>query len=263
MLRLIRSPQAGVRHTCLTRQGPRRDHWCNVPSVTLPLSPPPASAGHPEVLRAPVPEQHHGPGLSPQQAAWLLVLPHHPRLVRLATACGSSADDAHDIAQDALMRAVAMDALDPDRVGALLSTIVRRLVIDAARGQALQTRLHQDRRLALPDTAGPEDSVCDAAQAAWLLQALDLQPREATVVHGLAAGRSTADSARELGCTTKAAELLVRRTRLRLKGLLLSTLALVTLTLASQPLGVTGPALRHRCSCHVTPRPGGPPAPAG
>jgi len=170
---------------------------------------------------------------------WEVLAEHRQRLLRLAVRCGASPDDAQDIVQDALLRAAGQQQLDPGQAGGLLTTVVRRLVIDQHRDTARRQQLSQQRRLAPGPQPGPEDDVCDHAEAAWLATRADrLPPRERLVLLARADGQRTTDLAEELACTTKAVELLHRRARRTLHALAATTWALTCLAFAAHPAAV-------------------------
>jgi DNA-binding CsgD family transcriptional regulator len=82
-------------------------------------------------------------------------------------------------------------------------------------------------RLALQEPVpGPDDAVCESAEAAWLrIRATELPSRERDVLTLRAAGRSVQQTADELRITYKAAEGALTRARIKLQGAWRLTLA--------------------------------------
>lgn len=147
---------------------------------------------------------------------WSLLLPHRDRLVNIARRRLPSMADAEDCAHEALVRAAAFRNLDRSRVGQLLTTTVLRLCVDQHRA-----RLRADRAMIRSFVAasdpGPEEAVCDQAEARWLLdQTRRLRGRERQIMLARAAGRTTREAARDLSISVKAAEGAFTRGRARL-----------------------------------------------
>lgn len=149
-------------------------------------------------------------------ARWSLVLPHRERLVHIARRRLPNAADAEDCANEALVRAAGFRNLDQRRVGQFLTTTVIRLCVDHHRARMRAERM-MTRNFQAPFDPGPEDVVCDRAEARWLLaQAHRLRGRERQVMLARAAGRSTRQAADDLAISIKAAEGAFTRGRARL-----------------------------------------------
>lgn len=141
---------------------------------------------------------------------WELVLAHRPRLVALARQCGAG-DDAEDVVQEALVRAATFDRLDPDRVGAFLSTVVARLVVDRHRRAARDYLLSRHARL-ISRPRDFADEVCDRDEARWAVRLVAAQLPSA--LHALLASRARGASWHDLAAQYgEAAPALEARTR--------------------------------------------------
>lgn len=228
-------------------------HSAHVPPVTVRRRPPAAGDYQLAVVptprapsHTPGPDDHdpddqdpdHTPTGDPSAAAkgWQTVLPHQARLLALACRCGATADTARDIVQEALLRTATCAHLDPARAGGYLTAVVCRLAADQHRATQREQHLLQHRQLHVPHQPGPEETVCQQAEAAWLhQQTRQLRDRERRALLLRGAGRTTRQIATELDTTPKAAELLLRHGRATLKLLLASTLTLLLWTAPASP----------------------------
>lgn len=152
---------------------------------------------------------------------WRLLLPHRERLHALVRHRLRNPDDVEDCVQETLLRAAGFDGLDEDRVGAFLTATALRICVDHHRRRDHGLRLRA-RLATLPETgspfADPEETVCDNELGLWLLdQATRLIGRERDVMLARACGASTAEAARGLGISPKAAESAFTRGRARLR----------------------------------------------
>lgn len=145
--------------------------------------------------------------------------------MRLVRSRLSNPSDVEDCVQETLLRAAVFPTLDEQRVGGFLTTTALRLCVDQYREAESRRRLSS--RLSFNDyIPGPEDVVCDDAIGLWLLaEASQLSGREREVMLARADGMSTAEAARQLGITHKAAESAFTRGRARLKALYLDSMA--------------------------------------
>lgn len=152
---------------------------------------------------------------------WALLAAHRDRLVRVADRrLRDVAGDPEDCAHDALLRCDAVSDVDPERVGALLTTIVVRLCIDTerrSRAAAAATARYAARRAVEPDAF---EQVDDVAEARWLLSRVSgLAPIERAVLLARAEGLSAGETADRLNLTYKGVEGALTRARRKLRAL--------------------------------------------
>jgi RNA polymerase sigma-70 factor (ECF subfamily) len=153
---------------------------------------------------------------------WTLVSEHRDRLLRIARARVRPAD-ADDVVQEAMLRCVEYPLLDESRVGALLTTLTMRLCVDLHRTRIRELRagtavLH--REVAEP---GPEESVCDRAEAEWVSGiAATLPPRQREALALRAEGVAVAEAAHAMHLSYKAFESTLSRARRSLRSHLLA-----------------------------------------
>ncbi|HEV2891518.1 MAG TPA: sigma-70 family RNA polymerase sigma factor [Frankiaceae bacterium] len=151
-------------------------------------------------------------------ARWALVLPHYERLRRIATRRLSCRDEVEDVVQEAMLRAVTFDRLDPAYVGQFLSTVTVRLCADVQRDRVRQLRVGVRDALRSVESPDPNDTVLDRAEARWLYgECLKLPPRESAVVLARASGMSVKETAVSLGVGTKSAEAALTKARHRMR----------------------------------------------
>ncbi|MCM3885353.1 sigma-70 family RNA polymerase sigma factor [Frankia sp. R82] len=147
---------------------------------------------------------------------WSLILPHRERLIHIARRRLPSKADAEDCVHEAFIRAAGFRDLDASRVGQFLTTTVLRLCVDHHRARQRAERAVV-RGYLQPWEPAPDDSVCDRAEARWLLaRAGTLRGRERQVIMARAAGMSTREAAADLEISLKAAEGAFTRGRARL-----------------------------------------------
>ena len=165
---------------------------------------------------ASVPETGDGLGL---EARWALVAPHRDRLLVIAQRRCPTAEDAEDCVHEAMVRAVAYPALDPGRVGPLLSTLVLRVAVDHARKRSRELRgRHRLVTVASQSQQAPDEAVADHDEAVWLAAQLTRLPeRERQVFARRAAGLSVGETATTLELTYKSVESAFTRARGRLR----------------------------------------------
>jgi RNA polymerase sigma factor (sigma-70 family) len=126
---------------------------------------------------------------------WAAVWQHRPYLLAVARR-RVGWHDAEDVVHEAVLRAI-RDVLIPEaRLRSWLVTTTVRLCADRHRDDASQRRrrlLHAARPENLVER-GPEDDVCDAAEAVWVARQVDLLPgRQAEAVRLRAEGLSLAE----------------------------------------------------------------------
>ncbi|GGQ48949.1 RNA polymerase sigma factor [Streptomyces mutabilis] len=167
-----------------------------------------------------------GPGTSsgtgteqaPAAGRWELLLPHQDRLRRLAWLRLSSHQDVEDCVQEALLRAALHRDLDEDRVGPFLTSVLLRLCVDVHRYRERSRRHLHQHRFHVEPVQSPEETVCAAAEGAWMLQQVRrLAGRERDIVLARIEGTSTREAAGRLGISVKAAEGAFTRARARLR----------------------------------------------
>ena len=150
---------------------------------------------------------------------WELVLPHRERLIRLARGLVDDPGDAEACVQEALTRCVTFPGLDEANVAAFLVATTRRLCVDHHRGHARTSRVAarlSGRAVAEP---GPDELVCDRAEAAWVNERLaDLPVRQRDVILARAAGHSPQEIAERLAVSYKTVETLLYRVRVRARA---------------------------------------------
>ncbi|KAA0942506.1 sigma-70 family RNA polymerase sigma factor [Streptomyces apricus] len=154
----------------------------------------------------------------PAAHRWHLLLPHRARLCRLARLRLTSLQDVEDCVQEAMLRAALHRDLDEDRVGPFLTSVTLRLCADVHRHRERSRRVLHRHSLAGEAAPGPEETVCSAAEGAWMLQQVDrLAGRERDIVLARIEGTSTREAADRLGISVKAAEGAFTRARARLR----------------------------------------------
>lgn len=155
----------------------------------------------------------------------LLVEPHLPRLIALATRMLGSSHKAEDAVQDALASVwLSRLRLDPERaIGPYLTTVTLNKCRDRLRKHKAARFFGLDdgqSTLELPDTSPDLESAAASREELRRLQAeiekLPIRLREALVIVAID-GRSQAEAASLLGTSEKAIETRVYRARKRLR----------------------------------------------
>lgn len=153
------------------------------------------------------------PGESALRERWGLVLPHYERLLRIGRRKlpeGHAADYAHE----AMARCVAMRDVDDAQVGPLLTTIMLNLCADFYRHRLRDGRVRVLASVLVQAEPGPDEQVCDRAEAAWLARRIDTLPkRQRAMVAARAEGLSFADVAARFDVSYTAVESAVARAR--------------------------------------------------
>ncbi len=152
------------------------------------------------------------------QRRWAAVTAQRERLLRIARARTLNEQDAEDCVQEAMLRCVEFADLDEARLEAFLTTVTVRLCADTHRVRKQRDRVGP--KLAGPLTdPGPEEDVCDRAEAAWVADRFSSLPaRQQEVVSARAEGMSYADTARRFGMTAAAVESMLSRARRTLRA---------------------------------------------
>lgn len=158
------------------------------------------------------------PDAAERRRRWDLVLPHEQRLRRIAARRLASRDEVDDVVQEAMLRAVTFERLDPDYAGQFLTSVTIRLCADVQRDRARQLRVGVRDALSTVDPHDPHEAVLDLAEARWLYdECLKLPPREAAVVLARASGLSVREVAVSLGLGMKTAEAALTQARCRIR----------------------------------------------
>jgi RNA polymerase sigma factor (sigma-70 family) len=153
------------------------------------------------------------------QQRWALVLPHREHMLAVARRRCASEEDAEDCVQEAMLRVAQFEGLDPERVGALLTSVTARLAVDLHRARA-RARRHLPRLVAVPEQqAPPDEAALDAGEALWLAaQVQSLPEREREVLRQRAAGYSVGEAAARLSLSYKSVESAFTRARGRMRA---------------------------------------------
>jgi RNA polymerase sigma factor (sigma-70 family) len=217
--------------------------------VTVTAAYDPFDASAPEPLPAPacaaVPSVPAVADLTPEELAarWAVVLPHAERLRRIAARRLASADEADDVVQEAMLRAVTFPQLNADYAGQFLTSVTVRLCADVHRDRDRQLRVGvRDAVRAVPYT-DPHEALLDDAEARWLYgECLKLPGRERAVVLARASGLSVREAAGTLGVGVKSAEAALTKARHRMRRLVHAAGALVVI-LVGKARRVSAPML--------------------
>lgn len=149
---------------------------------------------------------------------WALVLPHQERLRRIASRRLACKDEVDDVVQEAMLRAVTFERLDPAYAGQFLTTVTVRLCADVQRDRARQLRVGVRDALRTVEPGEPHDTLLDQEEARWLYgECLKLPARECAVVLARASGMSVKETATKLGVGTKSAEAALTKARHRMR----------------------------------------------
>ena len=165
-----------------------------------------------------------------REQRWADVYAHRERLLRLARARLCDPHEAEDCVQEAMLRCVEFEDLDEERLGQFLTTVTVRLCVDVHRRRARGDRLGRKLTGFWSHEPGPEESVCDRAESAWLARRLtDLTPRQREIVEARAEGLSCGAVAELLVVLYTTVESALARVRRSLRVALESTLGVVAL----------------------------------
>jgi RNA polymerase sigma factor (sigma-70 family) len=158
------------------------------------------------------------------------VMAHRPRLLRMAVARTTTREDAEDVVAEAIARCLAFDELDNERLGPFLTSVTVRLCIDRHRHVVMASRVHQ--QLVHEDVdLGPEDAVCDQAEAAWVAGLVaSLPERQRQVLTAKADGMSCDEIASRFQLSYKAVESSLARARAAIRRAMTAALAWAGLT---------------------------------
>jgi RNA polymerase sigma factor (sigma-70 family) len=164
------------------------------------------------------------------------------RLLRIARSRTLNEAEAEDCVSEAMLRCVEFEGLDEERLGAFLTTVTVRLCADQHRARA--RLLRTGGRMAGPDAEpGPEENVCERAEAAWLATHLRRLPaHQRRVVEARAAGLSCADVARRFDVSVDAVKSAVARARTSVRAAMASSFGLLPPILGRYRLVAAGVA---------------------
>jgi RNA polymerase sigma factor (sigma-70 family) len=158
--------------------------------------------------------------------SWADIAAHRERLVRIARRRCPSREDAEDVVQEAMVRCATFEGIDPQRLGAFLTTVTVRLCADIYREAARSQRAAS--RLDLDDVPAPEDEVLRAADAAVIGRVLATLPdKQRAVLVDRASGMSVTQIGRRHALSYKAAESALSRARNAMRLKLASALSAV------------------------------------
>lgn len=158
---------------------------------------------------------------------WSSVYAERERLLRLARARTLNEAEAEDCVSEAMLRCVEFENLDEERLAAFLTSVTLRLCADQHRARARLQRVG-GRLAGGCHEPGPEENVCDRAEAAWLAERVfELPAHQQKVVAARAEGLSCADAASKLGLSVDAVKSAVARARLAVRSAVASSWSLL------------------------------------
>jgi RNA polymerase sigma factor (sigma-70 family) len=150
---------------------------------------------------------------------WTLAVEHRERLMNVARSRVVDPADAEDVVSEAMLRAVAYARLDEARIGALLTTLTMRLCVDLHRGRGRELRAGTALVSRELPEVGPEESVCDRAEAEWVWTiASTLPARQWEALALKASGIEIAEAATSMNLSYKAFESALSRARSSVRG---------------------------------------------
>jgi RNA polymerase sigma factor (sigma-70 family) len=157
------------------------------------------------------------------------VLVHRDRLLRIARTRTSTAQDAEDCVQEAMLRCVEFPNLDESRLGPFLTTVTLRLCADRHRERAGDERLRLRLGFRDRDEPGPEEEICDRSEAAWLATRFgELTQRQQDIIRAREAGLSCAEVASQFKMTYVSVESSLSRARTRFREALAKTMGVLS-----------------------------------
>ncbi|MGW1812139.1 RNA polymerase sigma factor [Streptomyces sp. NPDC002125] len=172
------------------------------------------------------------PSTAPRPGApgnrWELIWSHRDELLEIARSRSSSAEEAEDAVQEAMIRAVEEPGVPYGRIRPWLRHATVRACADR------QRQVARDRELGAAPSAAPaasslvEEEACDRAEARWLAdRTAELLPaRQAQALRLQAQHLDVGQVARTMGLSYRATESLLSRARRSLRGTLAGSLAL-------------------------------------
>jgi RNA polymerase sigma-70 factor (ECF subfamily) len=154
---------------------------------------------------------------------WALAWTHRPELLAVARRRVPCSDDADDIVNEAMLRAVLYAELDEARIAAWLTRVVVNLCAAAGRERARAGKRRRYAQMMDMDVPTPEEVAVEraaASSACVRLGALPATQRDALLLR--ARGLPVGEVASELGVKYKAAESLLSRGRAAIRAALVA-----------------------------------------
>ncbi|MET8212935.1 sigma-70 family RNA polymerase sigma factor [Streptomyces sp. NPDC005373] len=159
---------------------------------------------------------------------WELIWNHRDELLEIARSRSSSAEEAEDAVQEAMLRAVEDPAVQYGRVRSWLRIATARACADRHRQVARDSELSESLSAAPVEPFLVEEVVCDRAEARWLAdrsaELLPARQTEALRLHSQ--GLDVGQVAGTLGLSYRATESLLARARRSLRNVLAGSLTL-------------------------------------
>ncbi|MDF6018603.1 sigma-70 family RNA polymerase sigma factor [Streptomyces sp. JH34] len=159
---------------------------------------------------------------------WELIWSHRDELLELARARSSSAEEAEDAVQEAMIRAVEDPEVQYGRVRSRLRLATVRACADRRRQVARDQELSETLSAAPAEPFLVEEGACDRAEARWLAdRSAELLPaRQAQALRLQAQDLDVGQVARTMGLSYRATESLLARARRSLRNVLAGSLTL-------------------------------------
>lgn len=157
---------------------------------------------------------------------WALAWSHRSELLAVARRRVPCRDDADDVVNEAMLRAVLFQELDEARIAPWMTRVVVNLCADAGRDRARVGKRWRYAQMMEMDVPTPEEVVVDraaASSACARLGALPATQRDALLLR--ARGLPVGEVASELGVKYKAAESLLSRGRAAVRAGLVAGVA--------------------------------------
>ncbi|MFD8799463.1 RNA polymerase sigma factor [Streptomyces atroolivaceus] len=176
---------------------------------------------HPRTTRRPI-----GPG-----NRWELVWSHRDELLEIARRRSSSADEAEDAVQEAMLRAVEDKNVQYGRVRSWLRHATVRACAERHRQLARDAELSTSPSTAPAEPLPVEEAACDRAEARWLADLSDelLPARQAEALRLRSQDLDVTEVARAMGLSYRATESLLARARRSLRDVLAGSFVLAML----------------------------------
>ncbi|MEU1482506.1 sigma-70 family RNA polymerase sigma factor [Streptomyces sp. NPDC005752] len=159
---------------------------------------------------------------------WELIWSHRDELLEIAHSRSSSADEAEDAVQEAMIRAVEDPDVHYGRVRSWLRTATVRACAERHRQIARDRELSRSLSAAPVEPFPVEERACDRAEAEWLAdRSAELLPaRQAQALRLQAQDLDVGQVARTMGLSYRATESLLARARRSLRDVLAGSLTL-------------------------------------